>query len=203
MAIATLTAHTRNNKVNKVRKEGCIPAIVYGFGHEEGSSVQFNASELMAEIRKYGSNARVSVTIDGKDEYGAIKDVQRHPVTGEVRHIDIQVFSKEDVVKLTVPIIFNGAEDLAVKRIVVGTLLTEIEITGPAMDIPQSITVDLSERLAGDVVTVADLGVSEDLRLSAELTDALVTLTEATEEPEEVEEVEVTEPEVIEESTEE
>lgn len=203
MAIATLTAHTRNDKANKIRKEGFMPAVVYGFGHEEGSSVQFNSSELMAVIRRYGANARLNVAIGGKNEYGAIKDVQRHPVTGEVRHIDIQVFNKEDVVKLTVPIIFEGTEDLAAKRFVVGTLLTEIEITGPAMEIPQSITMDLSKKVAGDVVTVADLGINEDLRLSAELTDALVTITEATEEPEEVEEEVTEEPEVIEQSTEE
>ncbi len=203
MAIATLTALERNDVAKKLRREGFTPGVVYGFGHEEGRPVQFKASTLLATIKKYGTNARVNVEIEGKGEYGAIKEVQRHPVTNQIRHIDIQVFSKEDVVKLTVPVHFTGAEDLMAKRFVVGILMNEVEITGPAMDIPQSITIDLSEKIAGDVITVADLGINEDLKVSAELTDALVTITEATEEPEETEETEATEPEVTEQNTEE
>ena len=203
MAIATLTALERNDVAKKLRREGFTPGVVYGFGHEEGRPVQFKASTLLATIKKYGTNARVNVEIEGKGEYGAIKEVQRHPVTNQIRHIDIQVFSKEDVVKLTVPVHFTGAEDLMAKRFVVGILMNEVEITGPAMDIPQSITIDLSEKIAGDVITVADLGINEDLKVSAELTDALVTITEATEEPEETEEPEATEPEVTEQNTEE
>lgn len=202
MAIAKLTAHDRSEAAKEIRKKGFTPGVVYGFGHEEGRAIQFKSSELLTTIRKHGTNARVTVDLNGKGEYGAIKEVQLHPVTNEIRHIDIQVFGQDDIVKLTVPIHFTGMDDLMVKRFVVGTLMNEVEITGPAIEIPQSITIDLSEKVAGDVVTVADLGINEDLKLSAELTDTLVTITEATAEPEEAEAAEVTEPEVIEQSTE-
>lgn len=203
MAIATLTALERNDVAKKLRREGFTPGVVYGFGHEEGRPVQFKASTLLATIKKYGTNARVNIEIEGNGEYGAIKEVQLHPVTNQIRHIDVQVFSKEDIVKLTVPIHYTGADDLMVKRFVVGILMNEVEITGPAMNIPQSITIDLSERLAGDVITVADLGINEDLKISEELTDTLVTITEATAEPEEASETEATQPEVTGQKTEE
>lgn len=203
MAIATLTAQERTDVAKKLRREGMTPGVVYGFGYEEGRPVQFKTSALLATIRKHGTNARVTVEIDGKGEYGAIKEVQLHPVTNEIRHIDIQVFNQSDVVKLTVPIHFTGMDSLMVKRFVVGILINEIEITGPAIEIPQSLTLDLSDKVAGDVVTVADLGINEELKLSGELTDTLVTITEATEEPEEAEETETAEPEVIEQTTEE
>ena len=185
MAIARLTAHEKNDVAKNIRRKGFTPGVVYGFGHEEGKPVQFKSSELLATIRKHGTNARVTVEVDGKGEYGAVKEVQLHPVTNEIRHIDIQVFNQSDVVRLTVPIYFTGMDDLIVHRLVVGTLMSEIEVTGPAIDIPQSVTIDLSDKTAGDVVTVADLGISDDLRLSAELTDTLVTITAAEEEPEE------------------
>lgn len=191
MAIATLTAHERNDVAKKIRREGFTPGVVYGFGHEEGKSIQFKSSELLATVRKHGKNARVTVDIDGKGEYGAIKDIQLHPVTNEIRHIDIQVFGKDDIVRLTVPIHFTGADDLMVHRLVVGILMNEIEVTGPAIDIPQHITVDLSDKVGGDVVTVADLNISEELTTSAELTDTLVTISLAEEEPEEEETEEV------------
>ncbi|HHX59362.1 MAG TPA: 50S ribosomal protein L25 [Epulopiscium sp.] len=183
MAIATLTAIERNDAAKKLRREGFTPGVIYGFGHEEGRPVQFKASTLLATIKKNGTNARVNVEVDGKGEYGAIKEVQLHPVTNQIRHIDIQVFSKEDIVKLTVPIHYTGADELRVKRFVVGTLMNEIEITGPAMNIPQSLAIDLSEKSAGDVITVADLGINEDLKISGEMTDTLVTITEAVAEP--------------------
>jgi len=183
LAIATLTAIERNDAAKKLRREGFTPGVIYGFGHEEGRPVQFKASTLLATIKKNGTNARVNVEVDGKGEYGAIKEVQLHPVTNQIRHIDIQVFSKEDIVKLTVPIHYTGADELRVKRFVVGTLMNEIEITGPAMNIPQSLAIDLSEKSAGDVITVADLGINEDLKISGEMTDTLVTITEAVAEP--------------------
>lgn len=203
MAIAKLTAHKRSDVAKKIRREGFIPGVVYGFGHEEGTVIQFKSSELLAVIRKFGTNARVTVDVDGKGEYGAIKAVQLHPVTNEVRHIDIHVFNQSDVVTLTVPIHFTGMDDLMVKRFVVGTLMSEIEVSGPAIDIPQSLTLDLSDKTAGDVVTVADLDISDDLKISGEPTDTLVTITEATEEPEEeVEEDVSVEPELVDDSSE-
>lgn len=203
MAIAKLTAYQRSDVAKKIRRKGFTPAVVYGFGHEEGKTIQFKSSELLSTIRKFGTNARVSVDIDGKPEYGAIKEVQRHPVTNEIRHIDIHVFNQSDVVTLTVPVHFTGAEDLMAKRFVVGTLMNEIEITGPAIEIPQSLTFDLSDKTVGDVVTIGDLGISEELKVSGELTDALVTITEATEEPEEVTEEVEAEPELVDEAEEE
>ena len=197
MAIATLTAYERNNAAKRIRREGFTPAVIYGFGYEEGRPVQFKASRLLATIRKFGTNARVSVEIEGETKLGAIKDVQLHPVTNEIRHIDIQVFNKDDVVKLTVPIHFTGAEDLMVKRLVVSTVMNEIEITGSADQIPQSFTIDLLDKVEDGVVTVADLGISEDLRLSAELTDTLATITAAVAEPE-PEDTEANAPEVVE-----
>lgn len=198
MSIARLTAFERNDVSKKIRREGFTPAVIYGFGYEEGRPVQFKSSELLATVRKYGTNARVSVDFEGDNKYGAIKEVQLHPVTNEIRHIDIQVFSQDDVVRLTVPIHFTGADELMVKRLVVSMVMTEIEITGPAIKIPQSFTVDLLEKQEDGVVTVADLGVSDDLRLSAELTDVLATIVEAEEEPEETEETEeMVAPEVI------
>ena len=198
MSIATLTALERNDVSKRIRREGFTPAVIYGFGYEEGRPVQFKSSTLLATVKKYGTNARVSVDFEGDNKYGAIKEVQLHPVTNEIRHIDIQVFSQDDVVRLTVPIHFTGADELMVKRLVVSMVMTEIEITGPAIKIPQSFTVDLLEKQEDGVVTVADLGVSDDLRLSAELTDVLATIVEAEEEPEETEETEeMVAPEVI------
>lgn len=196
MGIATLTADKRNDVAKRIRREGFTPGVIYGFGFEEGRPVQFRSGTLLATVRKYGTNARVSVDVDGESKYGAIKEVQLHPVTNEIRHIDIQVFSEDDVVRLTVPIHFTGAEELMVKRLVVSTVMNEIEITGPAIKIPQSFTVDLLEKEEDGVITVSDLGISEDLRVSAELTDVLATIVEADEEPEEETE-EMVAPELI------
>ena len=107
MGIATLTAHERNDVAKRIRREGFTPAVIYGFGYEEGRPVQFKSSTLLATIKKHGINARVSVDFEGEEKHGAIKDVQLHPVTNEIRHIDIQVFNKDDVVRLTVPIYFT------------------------------------------------------------------------------------------------
>lgn len=200
MGIATLTAHERNDVAKRIRREGFTPAVIYGFGYEEGRPVQFKSSKLLATIKKYGTNARVSVDFEGEEKHGAIKDVQLHPVTNEIRHIDIQVFNKDDVVRLTVPIYFTGADELMIKRLVVSTIMTEIEITGPASKIPQSFTIDLLDKVEEGLATVADLGITEadDLRLSAEFTDAIATIAEAEVEPEEeTEETDEAQPEVI------
>ncbi len=185
MGIATLTAHERNDVAKKIRRKGFTPAVIYGFGYEEGHPVQFEAGTLLATMRKHGSNARVSVEVQGENKYGAIKDVQLHPVTNEIRHIDIQVFNEDDVVSLTVPIYFTGADELMAKRLVVSTVMNEIELTGPAIKIPQSFTIDLLEQQENGVVTVADLGIGEEFGVSSELTDVLATIVEADEEPEE------------------
>ena len=185
MGIATLTAYERNDAAKKIRRDGFTPAVIYGFGYEKGHSVQFESGTLLATMKKHGTNARVSVEVEGESKYGAIKEVQLHPVTNEIRHIDIQVFNEDDVVRLKVPIYFTGADELMVKRLVVSTVMSEIELTGPAVKIPQSFTVNLLEKEEDGVVTVADLNIGEEFGVSAELTDVLATIVEAEEEPEE------------------
>ena len=189
---AILTSYERSDTPNKIRQSGFVPAVIYGHGYEEGKAIQFKASQVLAVMRSHGANARVYVEIDGKKEYGAIKEIQSDVLTNQIKHLDIQVFGQDDVVRLTVPIYYNGMDALTAQRLVVSTLISELEITGEASQIPQSITVDLENKGAGDTVTVADLELDENLKTSIEETETLVTIsmgqTESAEESEESEE---------------
>lgn len=173
---AILTSYERSDTPNRIRQSGFTPAVIYGHGYEEGKAVQFKTSQVLSVMRSHGANARVYVELDEKKEYGAIKEVQTDVLTNQIKHLDIQVFSQDDVVRLTVPIYYTGMEALTAQRLVVSTLISELEITGEASQIPQSITVDLENKEAGDTVTVEDLKLDENLKTSVDITETLVTI---------------------------
>lgn len=179
MSTAILTSYDRTDRPKKIRESGFIPAVVYGYGYEKGKPIQFKTSQVLSTIKTHGTNARVFVEIDGDKKYGGIKELQSDILTNKIKHLDIQLFKQDDVVKLTVPIYFTGVDSLIAKKLIVSTLINEIEITGKAAQIPQSITMNLEGKDFGDVVTVGDIELDEELKTSLEPTEALVTITAA------------------------
>ncbi|SKC36484.1 50S ribosomal protein L25 [Maledivibacter halophilus] len=156
MNTATLVVTPRHEKGRKVRKQGFIPAIIYGHG-TKNTPIQFPKSNFQRVINEFGQRAKINLVINDEEKSGIIKAVDRHPVTLEVQHVDIQVVQKDETVNWEIPITFSGRENLESKRLVLQVDLAQIEVNGRVDIIPDSIVVDVKNKDINDTITIGDL----------------------------------------------
>lgn len=158
-----LSAQTRTvlgRDVKKLRKDGIIPAHVFG-NKIETSHIQVNGKDFHTVFAKVGETGIIALTVEGHKKPVLIKNTQIHPVTDELLHVDFYQVNLQEKVKVNVPIEFIGESPAVEKKI--GLLLTpiaEIEVEALPGDLPESIEVDISA-LANidDEIKVKDLKV--------------------------------------------
>ncbi len=183
-----LKAAARSEKPKKVRNEGFIPGVLNGPG-TASVPVQFESVALNKIITRHGTNAKLWVELGDEKKFGFIKEVQKHPVEGKIIHIDIQLVSKDQDVKMQLPIVFHGHADLEHKLLQLQVHKTEIEVEGKAELMPDEAVVDVSEKKLGETITAADFHLPAAIKILDPEHEVYASVKavkeEAVEEPEE------------------
>jgi large subunit ribosomal protein L25 len=144
----------------RLRREGKVPAILYG-GHEAPVPLTLSHNELMKHLAHESFYSHIlTVKHDGKTEKAVLRDVQRHPAKPVVLHIDLLRVSESEKIRMNVPLHFlNGETCNGVKQQggIVSHLMTEVEVSCLAKDLPEFIAVDLAELSVGDAIHLSQL----------------------------------------------
>lgn len=179
-------------KAKALRRLGITPANIYGAGIES-RAIQAETSLLEKTLTKAGKTQLVTLkNPDDQDRQVLIKKIQRDPVSRKLIHVDFHQVSLKDKVKIAVPLVFEG-EARASRRsdLVVLENLTSIEVECLPTEIPEHISVDISELAdAGDRLTAGDLTVEEKITILNDPEDILISVSHAKAEEEFVEEAE-------------
>ena len=163
--------------IGKMRKEGFIPCVFYGPEMSESFVGKVNTTQLERLLSSgHWETMRITLKLPtGDEEMGIIREVQRHPLTGRIIHVDFMRLLKGRKVTVKVPVRIHGKD--ACPGIKAGGVLEnlyEIEVETLPMDIPTSIDVDVSELNLGDVVHVKDLSLSNSVTLLADPEEVVV-----------------------------
>jgi len=134
----------RGKRVSALRTSGRVPAVLYG-PKDAPEAISISASELSSFLKKEGESSVVTLKGDGIEKDVLIQDIQTHPVSGRIEHVDFYVIDRTQKVQVSVPLEFVG-EAPVVKTLggVLVKVLHELEIESLPQNIPHSITVDIS-----------------------------------------------------------
>lgn len=157
-----IKATVRSNNTKIAKKSGFIPGVLNGPG-TASTSVIFEIIPLNKIIAKHGKNAKLWVDLDNEKIFGYIKEVQRHPVEGKIIHIAIQLLSKDQEVKMDLPIIYHGSAELEHRLLQLQVYKSEIKVSGIGANMPDSVTVNVSEKQSGDNITAMDFHLPKEL----------------------------------------
>jgi large subunit ribosomal protein L25 len=161
----------------RLRAEGKIPAVVYGHGMDP-LSVTVDRRELRQALSgAAGMNTILDLTVDGEVYPSLIKDIQRHPVRRSVEHIDfIQVNLNEEIV-VSVPIHLEGeAKDVLQQNGLVDLTMQELEVRTTPRNIPDGITIDVTDMTMDTVIRVEDLPLPDGVTAEADPEAPVVTV---------------------------
>ena len=165
-----------------LRKNGIIPANYYYKG-EENISLSIVKIELLKSLR---SGHRIfKVNLRGATQYVMLKEIQYHPVTDDIIHIDLMRIRRDEKMTISVPLVLEGTATGVKEGGVMMQNLTSIEINCLPADVPEKIVVDISDLEMHASLNVEDLEVSEELEI---LTSGNLTVVSCQPPKEEVEE---------------
>ena len=175
----------------RMRREGKVPAIVYGRGLEP-FSVSVGGRDLYAALHTdAGLNAVLNVEVDGGETVLAVaREIQRHPVRGEITHLDFIKVSLDVAIEAEVGLEFTGTPLGAQEGGIVETIENIVVVEALPGAIPSSIPLDISQLEVGDTLRIADLPAIDGVTYVDEPDRPLVTLLIPRLVEEEVEEVE-------------
>lgn len=177
MSQTILRADKRYESARKVRGQGFVPGVIYGTGVEDGTPIKFKESELNKVLKDQELNPRLTVMLDDEEKNVIIKEVQKDPIKGNVLHVDLQAIAADEVIRTTIPVIFEGREEVENRQLLLEIYLSEVEISGPANIIPGSITMDVKGKEAGDTLTVGDIEFDSRITPITPLDEVLAVIT--------------------------
>lgn len=190
-----LTAQVRTvlgKKVRALRRQGLTPANIYGHG-VASQAIQLPTPVLKAALRRAGRHAIINLRLEGEGAVRpvVVRQVQRHPITDEILHVDFYQVSFAEEMTVEVPLVLVG-EPPAVRNLggVLVQSLDRVVVRCLPGDIPAQLEVDLSQLEEMDAaIHVADLPLPPRVHLVSE-PDLLVAKVAPPVVPEEVAEVE-------------
>jgi len=163
MADATLIAERRpaagKGPAGRIRREGLVPAVVYGLG-DDNVSVAVSSRELVHILSGgSGMNTLITLKIDGADELAIARQIQRHPVKGTVMHVDFVRVRADQTIQAEIPVHLTGEAEGAVRGGILEQLVHTLTVEAKPSDFPPSIEYDVSALEIGGQVYVRDLDV--------------------------------------------
>jgi large subunit ribosomal protein L25 len=165
---------TEGKKVKTLRNQGITPIHLYG-SEFDSASMQVKMSELINILDLAGFSSPITLN-DGKNDIIAFaREVQRHPLTEQILHVDFQVVGKDDQVEVEVPINLTG-ESPAVKNLggVLIKLMETIRVSSKVDSVPKSLELDISviESLEQSIL-VGEIEVAEGVQIVSDETFAV------------------------------
>jgi large subunit ribosomal protein L25 len=210
MNIIEIQASSRSIKgkqVKALRREGLLPAILYGVGMEP-QMLELPAHETELILQGVSGSTLIDLIVGKKTHKVLVREIQREVISRKPIHVDFLEVAMDVTIRAVVPVELVG-EAPAVSELggVLVAGLNEIEVEALPGNLPDRISVDLGGlETFDDSLTVADLEVGEGVTLITEPEEAIANVVYQVEEeePEEVEELlEGVEPELVDEREEE
>lgn len=156
---ATKRTLTGTGASRRLRHAGRVPAIVYGGG--DAAMIELDHNMVFHKLRNEAFHSSIlALNVDGNKQQVLLRDVQMHPFRPIVMHLDFQRVSQTEKIHVKVPLHFVNADvapGVKLAGAIVSHVITEVDVSCLAKDLPEFIEVDLAHLEAGQSVHLSEL----------------------------------------------
>lgn len=166
-----------NGPARGLRREGKVPAILYG-PNTDPEKLSIDKFDLDS-VFKSGAGAQIlklEVEGGGKGRNVMIKEVQRHPVSQKLLHLDLYEVSMDQKIKVMVPVTTTGTSQGVEMGGMLQIVRRELEVFCLPDRIPENITIDVTDLDIGDSFHVEDLQFAEGIEIPADVNFTILTI---------------------------
>ena len=143
---------------NQIRKSGSIPAVLYYSG-EKNNHISIDKSVFFHAMQ---SSQRVYEIEQGKEkQFVMIKEIQYHPVTDEIIHVDLMRVRRSQKMTISVPLVLVGNSIGLKEGGILSQSINQVEISCLPTNVPENIEIEISNLELGDSLNVGDLKIKD------------------------------------------
>lgn len=171
------------SEISAIRRQGNIPAVIYSKG-KEGINVTVDGSEFNACLRHLEKGGLPTVRFklkgeDGKATEALVKEVQYHPTTYDVNHLDFVALEENQPLNVKVPIRLIGAAECTGVKLggFLRQIIRHLKVKCLPKDIPTSFSLDVTELGIRQSLRLADLKIPESIRPLTPLKEVVATVS--------------------------
>lgn len=162
VAIEAKKRELGKKNVKKVRNEGGIPCVVYG-KNIESFCISINCLDFEKKLNAHGMNALFNLKVNSDSYIAMISEIQRDPVSRNIKHIDFHNISLDATVEVTVPIRLEGDCKGVRSGGILEQVMWELDIETLPANVPEAIEVDISNLALEEEIRVGDIAVPEGI----------------------------------------
>ncbi|MFK0245634.1 50S ribosomal protein L25/general stress protein Ctc [Amycolatopsis azurea] len=179
MSEVTLSVEPRTEfgkgAARRTRRAGKIPAVLYGHGSDP-RHYALPALEFARVVRENGSNAVITLELEGKSELALTKTIVVHPLKNYIEHVDLLVVIRGEKVTVDIPVVVTGT---AGPGTLVTTDLDSITIEVEALHIPEQVEVSVEGVEAGTQILASQVTLPQGATLVTDAEALVVAVNEA------------------------
>jgi large subunit ribosomal protein L25 len=157
----------RRSDLTKLRHQGSIPAVVYGY-KTDTTPIAIDSIEFIKTMREAGRNGIISLNIDGNTQNVVLSEYQQDHIKDAVTHADFLAVNMSSEMDADVRIELVGESAGVKDGGVLQQPLHDVSVTAKPSDIPDSIQVDISRLQVGETITVGDIKGKHSFTINAE-----------------------------------
>ena len=152
---------TLGKKASKaLRKEGLVPCNIYGLAEKDGKPAAMSFAIAMTELRKIIYTPHIYVinlVIDGEEHTAILKEIQFHPVTDAVLHVDFLEVNDQKPITIGIPVKLTGLAQGVRDGGRMNLSIRKINVTAPYQQIPEHLEIDVTALKIGKSIKVGEL----------------------------------------------
>lgn len=176
--LLTLTAETDraigSRSSRRLRKEGKIPAVIYGSG-DDPTPIAVEWSALRAALTTpAGFNALITLEFGDTERLTIVKDMQRHPVRRDVTHVDFIIIDRSKPLDVDVPVILENTDADHLKELVVDQQLFSLPVSSLPGSIPNEFVIDCSTLTLDDPIRADSIDLPSGVELNVDGDEPIV-----------------------------
>jgi large subunit ribosomal protein L25 len=156
--VAALSRDIVGKKVRRLRREGKVPAVMYG-PETAAMSLTVDHRELRQTLLKAGGTQIINIEVDGKEAYPTLaRAVQRDPIRGDILHIDFYKVDLNQPIRAEVPVTISKEPKIVTGGAgIITHLMSTLEVEALPNNIPTHLEVDLSGLNIGDIFSAGSI----------------------------------------------
>ncbi|ANS26692.1 50S ribosomal protein L25/general stress protein Ctc [Rhodococcus opacus] len=162
--VAAVRTEFGKGAARRARRDGQVPAVLYGHG-EDPRHLNVPSRDFAAILRAHGTNAILTLDIEGKEQVALTKSVVVHPIRNYIEHADLLVIKKGEKVTVDVPVVVTG-------EAAAGTLVAQdaatISLEADALHIPEQIEISVEGLEVGTQILANQLELPKGSTLQAD-----------------------------------
>jgi len=165
---ANVREKTGKGVARKLRRQGRVPAVLYGHHLQTPIILDVDAKEMEGVLRTAGRTAIINLAVPEGNQTAMLADYQRDVFGTCLLHVDFKQVRLDEKVTASVPVVLVGNSKGVKSGGVIEQLMREIQVEALPLDIPEHLEVDITEMDLGDHMTVADLKLTANMTVLAE-----------------------------------